>query len=130
VLSENKIIFSLNGKIGYFDKFGNVDISPIYEVYPNFLKEGTFKNNLAKVKFKGKYGLIDDLGKWIIQAQHQKLGEPSKFVPFYKDLLWGFLDFQNKIIIPPTYEEVKCFDNELALVNLSDRYGVIDFNGK
>lgn len=128
-LSDNKIIFTLNGKLGYFDRFGNVEIAPIFDVYANFLKEACFNNNMAKVKFKGKFGVINQFGNWVIPAQFQFIGEPATIIPFYKDLLWGFIDIQNKILIQPTYEEAKCLDNEMAIVSFSEKYGLIDFKG-
>lgn len=128
-LSDNKIIFTLNGKLGYFDRFGNVDIAPVYDVYTNFLKEACFHNNMAKVKFKGKFGVIDQFGNWVIPAQFQFIGEPATIIPFYKDLLWGLIDVQNKILIQPTYEEAKYVGNEMAIVSFSEKYGLIDFKG-
>ena len=129
-ISENRIAFVLNGKIGYFDDFGNQIIAPIYDNLINFSKHASFKGGYAKVAFKSKFGVIDASGKMIIPAIYQNIGEISDLVSFQKDGLWGYVNLLNKVIVPPTYDEARSFDNEAAIVSFNNRFGIINTKGE
>lgn len=47
-------------------------------------------------------------------------------IPFRKDTLWGFADFQKNIVIPCIYEETQFFINDLAKVKKKGLWGAID----
>ena len=129
-ISENRIAFVLNGKIGYFDDFGNQIIAPIYDNLINFSKHASFKGGYAKVAVKGKFGVIDTQGKMIIPAIYQNIGEISDLVAFQKDGLWGYVNLLNKVSVPPTYDEARSFDNEAAIVSFNNRFGIINTKGE
>ncbi|MES2590062.1 MAG: WG repeat-containing protein [Bacteroidota bacterium] len=129
-LSENRIAFVLNGKIGYFNEIGGQIIPPTYDYMTNFSKHALFTAGYAKVCIKGKYGLIDVNGKMIIPAIYQNIGEISDLVSFQKDGLWGYINLLNKIIVAPTYDEARSFDNDAAIVSFNNRFGILNTKGE
>jgi hypothetical protein len=129
VLSEGRIAFILNNKIGYFDAYGNIAIPPIFDFIPNFTKHAGFSGGYAKASLKGKFGVIDYNGKWVIPASYQNIGEISDLVSVQKDGLWGYVDLLNKVIVPSTYDEARSFDNESAIVSFNKRYGILNTKG-
>ncbi len=129
-ISDNRIAFVLNGKIGYFDDFGNQIIAPIFDNLINFSKHASFKGGYAKVSVKSKFGVIDTQGKIIIPAIYQNIGEISDLVAFQKEGFWGYLNLLNKVSVPPAYDEARSFDNEAAIVSFNNRFGVIDKTGE
>lgn len=58
--------------------------------------------------------------------------QAQNLVPYTKNKLWGFCDFQKKVIIPPTYKRVDLFQNGLARVKSAENnlYGIIDEKGE
>ena len=128
-LSENRIAFSLNGKIGYFDQYGIQAVAPIFDARPNISNFANFTAGYARAISKNKWGIIDPAGKWVITPAYQALGEISDLVAFRKDLLWGYIDLNNKVIVPPTYDEARSFDNEVAIVSFNNRYGMLNNKG-
>ncbi len=54
----------------------------------------------------------------------------AELVPYRKGNIWGFCDWRKKIIIPPQYQEVRLFINELAKVKKNEKWGLIDQEGE
>lgn len=128
-ISEGKIAFSLNGKVGYFDENGTQILAPIYDARPNISNFANFTGGYARAILRNKWGIIDQSGKWVVQASYSSLGEISDLVAFKKELLWGYINLNNKIVVEPTYDEARSFDNEVAIVSFNNRFGILDIHG-
>jgi WG containing repeat len=95
-----------------------------------------FRNGLAKVKVNGKYGFVDETGKFVIPAKLTDVynfGFDPQITPAQSGGKWGYIDRQGKFIIPPQFTEVFNFDrrfNSLAMVKIDNKYGFIDRRGK
>ncbi|MDN5898122.1 MAG: WG repeat-containing protein, partial [Psychrobacter sp.] len=50
--------------------------------------------------------------------------------PAQKDELWGFIDTENKTVVPFKYDKVEPFINNIALVTKNAQVGLVDKLGK
>jgi WG containing repeat len=95
-----------------------------------------FRNGLAKVKVNGKYGFVDETGKFIIPATLiyvDDFGFDPQITPAQSGGKWGYINRQGKFIIPPRFTEAQNFDRRfgaLAMVKIANKYGFIDRQGK
>jgi hypothetical protein len=80
---------------------------------------------------KGKFGYVDESGKFIIKASYDHAypfdGETAKVCKGDK---WGYIDKQGKAVIPLQYESIEEFSNGIALVKKNKKYGYITRDGK
>ncbi len=107
---------------GFIDKSTHEIVIP-----PQFEEIDNFRNGLALVKLKGKYGFIDRTGEFIIPAQYTDLhifheGLASVLIDEY----WGFIDKSGELVIPAIYSTSGTFQNGIARVNLYGRWIYID----
>lgn len=141
--SDNLIAFYNGRKWGYMDNNGVIIIKPQYE------EVCAFKNNLAAVKKKGKWGFVNKQNKTIIPFDYDVLKPVHRFKKFYdynRTLFcnyegklyapvcyrgrWGFIDTFNKTVIPFCYEDVCINPNvetsKLLCVKANNKWGFID----
>mgnify|MGYP005989476615 CR=1 FL=1 len=129
-LSNGLAMVILDDKLGYIDSTGKVVIEMNFEVFPNCMEIGEFRPYSAMAKFDGKYGLIDRFGKFVVPNVYQRLGEFSAVLSFSKGKLWGFIDLNNKVILPPKYDWAESFKNGGAIVDKGGKQGVINISGE
>jgi hypothetical protein len=97
---------------------------------------------IANIKYKGKWGVMDDKGKWIIQPKYESLGI------FYGDIIpakikgkWGAINTEEKWVVKPEYQQLYDFNEGIAIVIKSSgpptiqageelHYGMVDTKGK
>jgi DNA-binding transcriptional regulator/RsmH inhibitor MraZ len=99
-------------------------------MFPNYLAKGSFVGNYAIVKQKGRFGIIDKVGKVVVPAIYSDLGSVSKLVAFTKGKLWGFIDLAGKEVIKPEFDRAESFVNGQAIAEKLTLAGVIDEKGK
>tara|TARA_R110000737_G_scaffold202403_1_gene221621 strand:+ start:38405 stop:40507 length:2103 start_codon:yes stop_codon:yes gene_type:complete len=128
-LSNGFALINFEGKLGFIDSLGNLKIPAKFETFPNYLENCQFIGNSALAKSKGKYGLIDKTGKFIIPNIYNQLGVNSSLIAFNKGKLWGFIDGKNKVVIKPAYDWAESFVGETAIVAKFDQLGVINTQG-
>lgn len=116
--------------LGYADSTGQVIIPMEFEVFPNCLEQGAFRPFSALAKYKDKYGLIDRFGKFVIPNDYLRLGEFSTIMAFNKGKLWGYIDLNNKVVLPPKYDWAESFKNGSAIVDKGGMQGVINLDGE
>ncbi|EPR72631.1 hypothetical protein ADIWIN_2368 [Winogradskyella psychrotolerans RS-3] len=119
-----------NGKTGFRDLDGNIVIKAIYE------SAEMFSENHSAVEIDGKWGLINENGKYVIEPQFDFLGGlHNGLVSFRQNELIGFLDVSGKVIIEPKFHWVDEFSEELCVVSTDWKtdeprlYGYIDTTG-
>ncbi|MBR5334313.1 MAG: WG repeat-containing protein [Alistipes sp.] len=120
------ICFVENGKLGYkLRSTGEIVIPAKFE------NGWHFSENLARVKFEGKFGFIDKLGNPILDFQYEYLDNFSHGLAASNEHgKWGFIDKTGRIVIPYIYEDVWRYREGLAKVKRNDKWGFIDTKGK
>ena len=90
-----------------------------------------FREGLAVVKLKGKWGFIDKSGKVVVPLKYDNVWA------FHEGLAgvklkgkWGFIDKSGKEVVPPKYDYVDSFNEGLAMVKLNGKWGYINKSGK
>lgn len=167
---------STDGKYGFIDETGNYFINPIYKDAssfsegmacvvmengkPQFIDKNNkilftvdkaescfgFKDGLARVKIKGKWGFIDNTGKVVVnpiydEAQDFKdgLAAVSKKDEKKDEILWGYIDKNGAVKINFQFVKDKnnwycdpgSFSNGLAFTSTDgNQWGCIDKEGK
>jgi hypothetical protein len=100
-------------------------IEPIYDAeWPEFTE------GLAPVGYRGKKGLIDKEGNFVIKLQYNKADNFHEgLAAVQKDWRWGFIDRKGNVVIPFQYGEAFSFDGGIAPVKKDGKWIVIDKTG-
>jgi WG containing repeat len=150
--SENKIVIPLqyknimpSGENGIFIIKDITDNAGLFSVNaqkvivePAYFEIEPFSEGLAVVKkrkpdFDFSWGAVDTSGSIIIPVEYDYLGTLREgLMNFQKEKKMGFLDKDNKIIIPAMYYDFSSFSEGLAAVKVSEtgKYGFIDKSNK
>jgi hypothetical protein len=130
-LNDGMAIFVQRNKIGYLDATGQKIIKNIFDVIPNYMHVCTFKDGFARVRYKGKYGVIDKKGGYYLKPEYSGLGEISSVVSFTKGKQWGYISLKDKkVSIIPVFDFASSFHYGLAIVEVNALQGVINEKGK
>ncbi len=105
------------GKWGYIDKTGT------FIIYPQFECAGSFSNGLAPVKKDGKWGFIDKQGDYIIKPQFDDASCFIEDLAHVKiDGKYGYIDKNGKYFIKPKFDSVEPFNDGIAIVKEDNKY--------
>ena len=78
---------------------------------------------------EGKWGLMDELGAFILPAQfHQVYSFSEGYAPFQKDDLWGFIDRKGSVVAPNIFGLAWPFENGWARVLSRSGMAFLDKN--
>lgn len=118
---------------GYLDRLGHVVIPAQYQ------SAGDFHQGKAVVQLnQAEYALIDLKGTRLHTYSYGYVGPLSEgllaFQPTSNDL-YGFINEQGQVVLPPKYASVQPFEAGRAVVNTSkdfsvNQYGLIDKKGR
>lgn len=112
-------------KWGYIDSEGNITINYQFEDAQDFL------NDRAIILFNGKYGVINEHGKYVINPQFSKMIPDEDIYIFKSDSKWGWCDKEGKIQINPQFNSVGRFNgNKMAPVQSDGKWGYVNEEGK
>jgi hypothetical protein len=112
---------------GYIDAIGNMVIPQDDSREAG----GQFREGLATIKQRGKWGYIDKLGKTVIAPQYQEALRFSEGLASVKsDDKWGYIDKSGKMVIAPQYEMAYQHVEGLAAVKQDGKWGFVDTTGK
>lgn len=130
-INNDPILVIEQGKVGYFSRSSGWVIPPKYESDQFVLEWGEFSDGLARIRIKGKMGVIDTTDTRIVPAIFENMG-PYEGVLFAikKRGKWGFSDHDIKLRIKYTYDLALPFKDSLARVKIKDQWGMIDIYGK
>ncbi len=132
-------------KHGFIDETGNVKFMLPDEVYTTFpFSEGLAVAGKRVPNTNGRWGFIDETGKYVIEAKFvlvKPFSEGLAAVMFKENVnayrTVGYIDQTGRLVIPPQFSGegvVSGFSEGLAAVNVSmgkaDKYGYIDKSGK
>lgn len=115
-------------KYGFIDKTGKVAI-PL-----EFDRVTYFHGGLAGVSKGKKVGAINRNGKWMFEIKNADAIQPfseerAAFRLRGAARLWGYVEPDGHVIIPPVYNLAMQFHNGLALASKRDEMGYIDRRG-
>ena len=93
---------------------------------------GGFKEGLAKVELKGKWGFVDATGKEVVPLKYDGVGYFHDGLAGVRlDGKEGFVNKKGEEVIPLKYDSVGSFDEGLAVVYLNGgKWGFVDVTGK
>ncbi len=112
------------------DKWGIIDLQGNWLIRPKYKMISQQTKNLIIVEDKGGYKLINtEMGSTI--AEYEKIKDFEEgLAPYMSGGIWGFMDYNGSIIIPPQFEAAYGFTDGLALVRKNDRQQYIDKTGQ
>lgn len=93
----------------------------------------TYIGEYAKVLKNGKWGLIDQSGKLIIDCKFESISSyfQQGLAPVKLNGKYGYIDKKGNIVIECKFDDANDFsDNGLAVVGKDDKYGYINTAGK
>ncbi|MCP1996475.1 WG repeat-containing protein [Flavobacterium sp. HSC-61S13] len=126
---ENAVAIYRNGKAGLALMNGAILIEPQYR----FIGYITIKSTIYhKVQQEQKFSLIDTSGRPVLAVEYEALNAigDAELVSFKKGNLWGLIDLNGKEILPPVYTKISDFTKGLSIVEIADKKGVINAEGK
>jgi len=130
-LSNGRAIFLLNNKLGYLDEKGNKIIKNTFDPIPNYGQMCNFKDGFAKVRMKGKFGIIDLKGKYYVNPEYIGMGDIGPLVSFSKGKQWGYFKLEDKSLsVQPIFDFASSFHSGLAVVEVKSLQGVINDKAK
>ena len=141
-------------KLGMIDSNNRLISPPLYD------KLIDFNDGLARVEQNDKVGFVDEQGKLVIPCMYEpdtlyitgnqtwhvmhadggesiKIGATPERIGFTEGLAcviqngkYGFINKENKTVIPFQYDGADNFLDSIAIVKQNDKYGAIDKTGK
>ena len=104
------------------------------EVKPVYQEARFFEDGLAAVKEKGRWGVINMTGRYIVSPIYKDTGaafQEGRLAVKSQKNLWGYIDREGKEIIPPAYKAVSPAFSEgyAAILGDSKLWGFIDTEG-
>jgi hypothetical protein len=130
-IDQDLILVVKDNKVGYINSKGELEIPLIYEPDPSILTWGEFDRGLARIRIKGKMGIIDSTGNRVIPAIFEEIGEYDGILyPVKKYGKWGYADAKIKLAINYKYTQAYPFEGDYARVAKKNKWGFIDRDGK
>ena len=115
------------GKYGYYKDDGTVATELAFSRFKGDTKKVGFKSGFAYTIKRGKYGIIDTLGKKVFPNIFENIGEVGVFpIPCKKRGKWGYVTKRITMWLPYKYSFAGAFDKGQAIVAKSGNYGVIN----
>lgn len=109
------------------------------EITAGFENADPFRDDLARVYSKKKYGFINRKGKVVIRhkfdlAWHFAEGFAAVNTGYIMGLgeekgLWGYIDKEGQYLVTPKYHDARNFSEGLAAVQYLGKWGYVDANG-
>lgn len=127
-IDSDIIIIKKREAVGIVD-YDGLEIVP----FKKYKKIENFYNGYSVVQtFDDKYGLINRKGEEIISPKYEYLKSSNKDnrLIFEKNGRYGFMDFNENIVIEPLYKEITDFYGNIAMYTAKDKVGLINENGK
>ena len=114
-----------NGKWGFMDTTGKVQIIPQYEMVE------AFQSGLALVVKQSKVGFINKQGKVVIPFQYEDAEAFAEgLCVAMKDDAYGLINKNNQVVLPFQYDLIGSFNSKLAIVANDTAYGFVNPQGE
>ena len=118
-----------NGNIGFIDHAGNVVIDFLFPYHGNPLSEFVFEDGHCVVaNEKGKCGVIDRKGDWLIPAEYDNVNAYEDYAIVYKDGVTMQMGYDGKVINPFVLDNIKelTFSEEVTYQTRDGEIGTVD----
>lgn len=114
-----------NNKYGVIGFDGRTIVPIMYE-NPLYFRE----NGLAKILFKGRYGVINTKGVQVIPPIYKSLSflDDGRFI-FSKNEKYGLLDVTGKVLLNETYNKIDAFEDGTLIGESSTGWSILDNSG-
>lgn len=124
------IITESNGKYGLLRSDGSVVLEDKYQDISS--KECHTGVYVIAYKENGLYGLLDNQGRMLASPAYSDISfaENNSLLPVQQNGKTGFLNTKGQLVVKPIYTSAKAFIKQRSIVQLGNRYGVIDTTGK
>lgn len=88
-------------------------------------------NHLAVIKLNGKLGCINKKGNIVILPTWDDilLGDRNEQILVMRNSLYGYLDWNGRVLISPKFKDADLFSEGLAIVGDGEKYGYINLKG-
>lgn len=120
----------LDDRIMYINEKGTIILDNEFEVFPNYLVQGTFKDSIAVIYKDEQYGRISLKGAVVNKVKYDNIGNGKKVFSAMKDELWGLFTEGDKTVLEPTYDELYFVNEQLLVARKGDTTGLIRMSGK
>lgn len=101
-----------------------------WSIAPKFDQAHLFSEGAAAVEVSGRWGFIDEDGRFFVQPQFDEVHEFSAgYAEVCVEDQWGYINRRGEVVIPPQYEWADCFSEGLAAVSKGGKYGYINTLG-
>jgi hypothetical protein len=121
-LSNDMARVTLDGRVGFIDRTGNVAIDPVFEKAWSF-KPGFGRTSAAR---DGIFGAIDKTGSWVFRTNYQQVHFATAYGKdhnsetvfgwhFKKTDRWGLLDLDGRVVLEADFDQTiqHCADGRL-----------------
>ncbi|MCB0793991.1 MAG: WG repeat-containing protein [Flavobacteriales bacterium] len=129
-IGDMPILVVRGDSCGYLNKQGQWVIPVRFEAAEGVMGWGEFRNGAAKVQLKGKRGLIDTTGRFIVPAENVDVGGVGRLIPVKKKTKWGYIDREKRPVVEARYEQAWDLIDGYARVRSAKGMGCIDSTGK
>jgi outer membrane protein assembly factor BamD (BamD/ComL family) len=130
MMKENRAIVSKQGKYGYVNRNAERVIEIELDVFDNYTQFAQFSNGHARAFRKGRFAMMDSLGRKVLPAIFTRIGEYGELIPITKGDGWGYTDEEVQLRIQYQYDFAYPFIDGLAIVELDQLVGLIDLKGE
>lgn len=98
---------------------------------PEFEEAYEFEDGRAMIKSNGKYGFIDESGRFVIPPQFDQTWMFSEGIAVYRiGEKYGHVDRWGRVISPPSFDYAEWFREGLSAVQLNGKFGYIAPTGQ
>jgi len=123
--SEGLAEIGLNDKSGFIKKNGQIMFIPVFE------EVTSWKHGRCIVKISGKWGIIDKLGNYLIDATYDGIELIADSIYCVKSGdKKAMMNFDLKTITTFDMDDIHIFKGDLAIFTKNSKYGFIDKYGK
>lgn len=86
---------------------------------------------VAPVKDSGKWGYINDAGKFVVFPKYEFANDFAEGLAAVKvNGLWGYINGNGKYVIDPQFQDAYNFTSDVARIKQGEHWGFIDKQGK
>ena len=128
-MSDDYVEIRNGNQAGLARTTGEVIIPAEYEHYMRYLR--TMRHTFFYGEKDKKSYLLDSLGNILLSGHdHYESAQQEDLIIFKENNLYGLVDpLSKKIIVPPTYTNMKPFVRGLSVVSQAGKSGIIDAQG-
>ena len=123
---ENNLIAKKDNSIYYLNIDGSKFLPKTYEYFSNALSTAKFVNKHAIFFKQGKFGIMNNNGKQVLNQLFEGIGTYGKYISVKKSGKWCFMDTTGKIILKSEYSDIIPFRDIGYVIEKNNSFGFLD----